>query len=140
MYVCWGANREQSYDFVQSISYELDPEDIIYSGYYRHENQEEVFYVQHGTVTFETEEANVETGPGDVVRFAPGEWKGGTNTGTGRAIVLAIGAPPDRGETTFLRECPECGDRTPQEIEMTEARDLPTIYCEACGTETGRFT
>lgn len=114
MYVCWGANREQSYDFVQSISYELDPEDIIYSGYYRHENQEEVFYVQHGTVTFETEEANVETGPGDVVRFAPGEWKGGTNTGAGRAIVLAIGAPPDRGRRRSCANAPSVATARPK--------------------------
>lgn len=127
-------------EHVNLIYYELEPDDILYFGYYRHENQEEVFYVQKGTITFETEEGDVEVESGDVIRFAPGEWKGGTNTGTERAVVLAIGAPPDRGETTFLRECPECGERTPQEIEMTEARDLLTIHCEACGTETGRFT
>lgn len=121
--------------------YELDPGDsFLWGGTFRYEKREEVCYIQEGTVTFETEEGDVEAGPGDVVRFAPGEWKGGTNTGTERVVALLVGAPQDRASLIFKLECPECGERTLQAVEMTEARDLLTTSCAECGTETGQFT
>jgi len=121
--------------------YELDPDDgFLFGGVYQYETQEEVFYVQQGTVTFETEGEDVEAEAGEVVRFAPGEWKGGTNAGTDRAVMLHVGAPQDRGERNYLRDCPECGERTPQDFELTEARDFFIAYCDECGTELVRFT
>lgn len=119
--------------------YELDPGESMGFGYHRHEDQEEVFYVQDGTVTFETEEGDVAVERGAVARFAPGEWQRGTNRGTVRATVLAIGAPRDGGETTILRECPECDERSPQEIERATDAEALVTRCTECGTETGRF-
>lgn len=121
--------------------YELEPDDeFLFGGIYRYEKREEVFYVQQGSITFETEDRTVEAVSGDVVRFAPDEWKGGTNTGTERAVMLQLGAPQERGERTYLRECPDCGERTPQDFELTEARDYFISYCGECGTELVRYT
>lgn len=121
--------------------YELEPDDeFLFGGIYRYETREEVFYVQDGTVTFETGDGDVEAEAGEVVRFAPNEWKGGTNTGTDRAVLLHMGAPQERGERSYLRECPECGERTPQDFELTEARDYFIAYCGECETEIVRYT
>lgn len=46
---------------------------------HRHNDQEEVFYVQAGTVTFELAHGEIEVGPGEVIRFATGDSNGSTN-------------------------------------------------------------
>lgn len=121
--------------------YELDPGDsLLWGGIFRYEEREELCYIQEGSITFETEEGDVPAEAGEVVRFAPGEWKGGTNTGSERTVALLLGSPQDRGSLETQLECPECGDRTLQEIEMTEARDLLMTNCAECGGETGQFT
>lgn len=121
--------------------YEMEPGDeFLFGGKYRYEKREEVFYVQSGAITFETEDGDVEAVAGDVVRFAPNEWKGGTNTGDERAVMLQMGAPQERGERTYVRDCSVCGERTPQDFELTEARDYFISYCAECGTELVRFT
>lgn len=121
--------------------YELEPGDsFLFGGYHRRETREEIFVIRQGTVTFETEDDDVEVEAGEALRVAPGEWRGGTNEGTERVIALVVGAPRDAPETTILRECPECGERTSQDFEMSEARDLLTTYCETCGTETEQLS
>jgi hypothetical protein len=55
-------------------------------------------------------------------------------------VALAVGAPRDMGETTMVRECPDCGDRTEQELSMAADRSAIVSSCVGCGTETGRFT
>lgn len=121
--------------------YELEPDDgYLFGGLYRYETREEVFYVQEGTITFETEDGEIEAEAGDVVRFAANEWKGGTNRGPERAVMLQLGAPQERGERTYLRECSDCDDRTPQDFELTDERDYFISYCGECGTELVRFT
>jgi len=119
--------------------YELAPGDSFGFGYHRHPDQEEVFYLMEGTVTFETEEGEVTVTAGEAVRFAPGEWQLGTNEGDERVRALAMGAPADERETELLRECPECEGRTENKIEMTDDRDALVTKCLDCGTETGRF-
>ncbi|WP_267641524.1 cupin domain-containing protein [Haloarchaeobius amylolyticus] len=119
--------------------YELAPGDSLGFGYHSHGAQEEVFYVQTGTVTFETEDGDVAVDAGEVIRFGPGEHQLGTNEGDERATVLAMGAPQDAGELHMVRECPDCGERTEQDIELTEARDAIVTRCVDCGAETGRF-
>ncbi|MFB6142629.1 MAG: cupin domain-containing protein [Halorientalis sp.] len=119
--------------------YELAPGDSLGFGYHRHGDQEEVFYVASGAVTFETEGGNVTVAEREAVRFAPGEWQLGTNEGDERAVVLAMGAPADPDETEMRRECPDCGTRTEQELELTDERDAIRTRCVECGTETGRF-
>jgi uncharacterized cupin superfamily protein len=120
--------------------YELAPGDSLGFGYHRHADQEEVFYVQSGTVTFETDSGDVPVESGEVVRFAPGEWQLGTNEGDERAVVLAVGAPREAGELTMVRHCAGCDERTEQSIELSDERDAVVTVCVDCDAETGRFT
>jgi uncharacterized cupin superfamily protein len=46
--------------------YELEPGDSFAFAYHSHEIQEEVFYVQAGTATFETETGAVDVGAGEL--------------------------------------------------------------------------
>lgn len=119
--------------------YELAPGDALGFGYHRHSGQEEVFYVVEGAVTFETEDGEVAVDAGEAVRFAPGEWQLGTNEGDERVVALALGAPQDMGETTMLRECPDCEGQTENEIQMADDRSALVTICGECGAETGRF-
>ena len=119
--------------------YELERGDSFAFGYHMHEDQEEVFYVQSGEVTFETEEGDVTVGAGEAIRFAPGEYQRGVNEGDERVVAIAIGAPQDTGDTEVLRECADCGERTPQTIERAGDEDALVTLCENCGAETGRF-
>ncbi len=118
--------------------YELAPGESFAFGYHRHTEQEEVFYVQSGTVTFETEAGEVTVESGEIIRFAPGEFQQGTNHGEERVTAIALGGPADPGDTEIRRDCPDCGDRTPQRIESAD--DALRTLCEHCGGETGRFT
>ncbi|MFD1586666.1 cupin domain-containing protein [Halorientalis brevis] len=119
--------------------YELAPGDSFGFGYHRHADQEEVFYIAQGTVTFETEDGDVTATEGEAVRFEPGEWQLGTNEDDERVIALAMGAPAEMGETEMLRACSDCGGRTEQELELTDDRDAILTICAECGAETGRF-
>jgi uncharacterized cupin superfamily protein len=120
--------------------YELAPGDSFAFGYHAHGDQEEVFYVQSGTVTFETEDGSIEADSGDVVRFAPGEYQRGVNRGEDRVVALALGAPKESGDLDLRRECPECDDRTANDIRRAsdDGEALVTV-CEDCGAETGWF-
>ncbi|MBX0322743.1 cupin domain-containing protein [Halomicroarcula sp. F13] len=120
--------------------YELDPGETFGFGYHRHPEQEEVFYVQSGTATFETEDGDVAVDAGEAIRFAPGEWQLGRNDGEERVVALAMGAPKDTSETEMVRHCEDCGERTTQRIEMTADRDALVTLCTECDAQTGRFT
>jgi uncharacterized cupin superfamily protein len=120
--------------------FELAPGESFAFGYHRHADQEEVFYVVSGTATFETESGETVVDAGEAVRFEPGEYQQGWNRGEERCVALALGAPADTGETEVLRDCPDCGERTPQRIEPVEGGDALVTRCEGCGAETGRFT
>jgi uncharacterized cupin superfamily protein len=119
--------------------YELDRGDSFAFGYHRHPEQEEVFYVIEGTVTFETEDGDVAVRAGEAIRFEPGEWQRGHNRGDDPVVALAMGAPKDARHTEMLRECPDCGSRTENTVEMADDRDALVTRCTDCGTETGRF-
>lgn len=120
--------------------YELEPGDSFAYGYHTHEDQEEIFYIQEGTVTFRTAEGDVSVGAGELVRFGPGEYQRGVNQSDERVVALAIGAPQSAGATEILRDCEECGGETPQDLELTEEKDAVLARCEECGSVTGRFT
>jgi uncharacterized cupin superfamily protein len=119
--------------------YELEPGDALGFGYHNHADQEEVFYVLDGQVTFDTEAGETTVGAGEAIRFGPGEWQLGTNEGDGRARVLAVGAPEEMGETTMVRDCADCGAETVQRIEMVGDKEALATVCVDCGAETGRF-
>jgi uncharacterized cupin superfamily protein len=120
--------------------YELSPGDSFGFGYHRHADQEELFYVLEGRATFETEAGDVVVGPGEAIRFAPGEWQIGHNESDGRVVALAIGAPADPGETDIVRDCPDCGERRRVRIEPTDDRNALVALCEHCGAETVRHS
>ncbi len=140
--------------------YELDPGDSFAYGVHAHADQEEVFYVVDGTVTFHTldvdweasetprndgdvdarlEDGEREVSAGELARFAPGEFQRGVNEGSERVRALAVGAPQDAGDTEILRECEACGEPTTQDLELADDRSEIRTVCEACGAVTGRF-
>ncbi|WP_277554790.1 cupin domain-containing protein [Halobaculum limi] len=116
--------------------FDLTPGDTIGYGLHRHLDQEEVFYVVDGRVTFETDGDDISVEAGEIIRFAPGEFQLGHNTGDGRARVFALGAPRDTEEVEYLIDCDVCGERTVQAPEVSEADRTVTIRCTECGTVT----
>jgi uncharacterized cupin superfamily protein len=119
--------------------YELEPGDSLSYAYHDHEVQEEVFYVQAGTVTFETESGQVAVGTGEIVRFGREEFQRGWNRGDDRSIVLALGAPLEYGRQHKLRYCPNCESETDNELARASDETAVVARCKQCGTETGRW-
>ena len=119
--------------------YELAPGDSFAFGYHAHDDQEEVFYIQSGTATFETEDGDVVVGAGEAIRFARGEFQRGVNEGDDAVVALALGAPRDTENVEMYRDCPECGEQTQNEIEMVGDKEALVTICSDCGAETGRF-
>lgn len=122
--------------------YELEPGDSFAFAYHNHEVQEEVFYIQTGTATFETEDGPVEVQEGEVIRFDRGEFQRGWNRGTEPVIALALGAPLEYGEQVKVRECEACGDRTRNRLERSVedgGEEEVVARCEECDAETGRW-
>lgn len=120
--------------------YELAPGDSFAFGFHAHADQEEVFYVEAGTVTFQTEAGDVEVEAGELVRFGPGEFQRGVNEGDERVVALAMGAPQDAGETEILRECETCGEATTMNLELADDHDAVIVRCAECGSEVDRYT
>lgn len=119
--------------------YELAPGDSFAYGYHAHGAQEEVFIINSGAVTFETDDGAVVVESGEAIRFTPGEYQQGTNTGTERVEAIALGAPQNEGDFDLLRDCETCGERTSQTVEWTDDRDAKLTRCLDCGERTGRF-
>ena len=125
--------------------YELEPGDSFAFAYHRHEVQEEVFYVQSGTATFETESGQVDVDAGEIVRFSPGEFQRGWNVGDDLVVALAFGAPLEYGEQVKLRDCPTCEEATDHEIRRRSdagalGGEVAFTVCTDCETETGEWT
>ncbi len=124
--------------------YELEPGDSFAYAYHRHEHQEEVFYIQSGTATFDTEDGPVDVAAGEVIRFGPGEYQRGWNRGSERVIALALGAPLKYGDGERLRSCPTCEEATDHDLTLVDDSDAPgeqavIAVCKICGSETGRW-
>lgn len=120
--------------------YELDEGESSSFGYHAHGNQEEVFYVQRGAVTFRTESETTIATTGEVVRIPPGELQRAVNERAERAVMLVIGAPREAGELTLRRFCESCDEETPQELRDVEPGRVRETVCADCGAATGRFT
>jgi len=120
--------------------YELEPGDSFAFAYHNHEIQEEVFYVQSGRATFETEAGQVAVGPGEIIRFDREEFQRGWNRGEERVVALALGAPLEYGRQVKLRDCEACGEQTDNRLERLDEADVVAAYCTECGEETGRWT
>lgn len=119
--------------------FELAPGETFGFDYHRHADQEELFYVTAGTVTFRTEAGDVEVEAGEVIRFDPGELQLGRNAGEGRVRAIAIGAPRDSTEIEYRRRCPACDAETTQTPVVDREAAVIAITCEACGTVVDRF-
>lgn len=119
--------------------FELAPGESFGYDYHRHHDQEEVFYIQTGTATFETESGAVAVDAGEVIRFESGEFQLGTNRGDERVTALALGAPRDSEEIEYLRDCSQCSDRTVQPLEISRDNEI-IVRCSDCGTETDRIS
>lgn len=121
--------------------YELEPGDSFAFAYHSHEIQEEVFYIQSGTATFDTEDGPIDVSAGEIIRFGRDEFQRGWNRGDERVIALALGAPLDYGHQPKLRHCPSCDGMTHNRLERDheDGEERVVAYCEDCGTETGRW-
>lgn len=121
------------------VFYELEPGEQLSGGLHTHYDQEELFYVLEGHLTFEYtldgEEVPVEAG--EAIRFAPGEFQCGRNRSDDRAVVLALGAPvpaSSASETEWVTRCPECGAETLHEVVSHDGGTIVS-RCTACGNE-----
>lgn len=121
-------------------SYVLGPGEQFGFDVHRHNDQEEIFLIQEGTASFELESDEVEVSAGEAIRFAPGEFQLGSNQGDDRVHAIAIGVPRETKDIEYLRECPDCCQRTVQRLDPPDERGEFVITCNDCGTETVRET
>jgi uncharacterized cupin superfamily protein len=121
--------------------YRVDPGERV-SGLHAHGDQEEVFLVLEGTLTFEAslpddggeEGREVAVGAGEAVRFGPGEYQSSKNDGDEVATCYALGAPPDTDDVRVPLACPDCGHDHVRPT-LSDVRE-PVLACPDCGTET----
>ncbi|PSP81439.1 cupin [Halobacteriales archaeon QS_1_68_20] len=125
-------------DHVAMNYFELEPGESFSGGLHTHHDQEELFYVEEGTATFEVgidrEEVTVEAG--EVIRFEPGEYQTGVNRSEETVVGWALGAPGAQHDWDELRsmvDCRECGEETPHETGLTDGGRF-AFTCTDCGT------
>jgi len=99
-------SNELDADDVAVNYYELAPGDSFGFGYHRHADQEEVFHVQRGTVTFETEDGDVDVSAGEAIRFAPA-------TGNSAPTVATSGWSPSPWAHRPTPVGPRCSGNAP---------------------------
>jgi mannose-6-phosphate isomerase-like protein (cupin superfamily) len=113
-------------------AYRLGPGEGLPGGIHAHGDQEEVFVVQSGTLTFETLDGEVRAPADSIVRFGPGEFQSGYNAHDEPVAVLAIGAPPDSGDIRIPADCPDC---SATELQLEFGGDGQRLRCPECATE-----
>ena len=120
-------------DFAMNY-FELDAGESFSGGLHTHRDQEEVFYIQEGTATFETPDDEIVVDAGELIRFAPGEFQMGYNDGDDLVVGFAFGAPGavhDWDELESLVHCRECGEETRHATTLTDgAFELSCLDCE----------
>ncbi|MCU4799712.1 cupin domain-containing protein [Halobacteria archaeon HArc-gm2] len=103
------------------------------AGLHAHADQEEIFVVLDGTLTFETLDGEVTVAAGEAIRFEPGEHQSGKNDADGDAVVLALGAPRDTSELLIPVACADCGH---DEQRLVGTGTGGALVCTDCGTES----
>ena len=123
--------------------FELEPSESPALGLHAHPDQEEVFHVLEGAVTFECtgtdpegEAESVRVAAGETVRFAPGEYQRAWNHEDETAAMLALGAPQSTESADVRGDCPACERRTRTAVEATD--DELVCRCADCGAVTRR--
>lgn len=117
--------------------YVVEPGGAFTGGLHATAGREEVVYVTAGTATYETrpepaaESETVTVAAGEVVRFAPGEYKQGRNEGDEPVVAFSIAAPPDPGEYRVPQPCEACGESDYRVAEPGD--DGFALVCPACG-------
>jgi quercetin dioxygenase-like cupin family protein len=120
--------------------FELEPGESFSGGLHRHTDQEEVFYVEDGTATFDVgiDRESVTVAAGELIRFEPGEFQEGYNDGDDRVVGWALGAPGASHDWDALQSrvyCPECEGETTQDTDLVDGRFQLT--CTECGHVQG---
>jgi uncharacterized cupin superfamily protein len=116
--------------------YVLAPGEAFSGGLHAHLDQEEIFYVVEGEATFETrpeptaDSETITVGPGEVVRFAPGEYQQGRNESDDTVVALAIGAPKDTTEARLAQRCPACDNPALALVRTDEGMGFECPECE----------
>ena len=109
--------------------YELAPGESFTISSHCHDEQEEVFYVETGEITFETPEDDLTVGAAELLRVAPGEYQLGTNRSDEPATAIVVGAPREE-DGKMLFACEDCGEYTPHELDESAEQ----YRCTDCGT------
>lgn len=120
-------------DFAMNY-FELEPGESFSGGMHTHHDQEEVFYVQEGTATFDTEDGEVTVDEGEVIRFEPGDFQHGYNDGDERVVGFAFGAPKSRHDWEQIESliyCRECEAEVGHGLELTDDGNFRMI-CNEC--------
>ncbi|WP_121744708.1 cupin domain-containing protein [Natronorubrum halophilum] len=121
-------------DFAMNY-FELESGESFSGGYHTHHDQEEVFYVQEGTATFETEAGDVTVEAGEVIRFAPGDFQKGYNDADEPVVGFAFGAPGARhdwDEIESMIYCQDCEAEVGHGLELTD-EGVFRMTCTDCG-------
>ena len=141
-------------EHVAIVRFALEPGERLSGSVHAHADQEEVFVVLEGTVTFDVERladgSDDESAPIDepreltvaeneAIRFAPGEFQSGRNATDSRAVVLALGAPRDTEDIRISRipvlddgdvSCPDCGRDS---MRIPADHEESGLECPDCG-------
>lgn len=118
--------------------YQVGPGECLVGGLHAHLDQEEVFYVVAGTITFETtpdasaDTQSVRVSAGEVIRFGRGEYHQGRNAEDKPAAVLALGAPLNSTSGREPRTCSACGDS--EYLTTTMVDGNLKARCPVCDT------
>lgn len=138
---------------VAIVRYALEPGERLSGSVHAHADQEEVFVVLEGAVTFDVErlegsdDESAETdepreitvSETEAIRFAPGEFQSGRNATDGRAVVLALGAPRGTDDVRISRipvlddgdvSCPNCGRDS---MRIPSDHEADGLECPDCG-------
>lgn len=103
------------------------------SGLHAHMNQEEVFFVIGGEMTFETMDGEITISEHEAIRFAPGEFQSGKNDSGEEVIAVAVGAPRNSEDIRIPLACPEC-DHDDMRLRLTGSGEA--LVCPDCGAES----
>jgi mannose-6-phosphate isomerase-like protein (cupin superfamily) len=133
-------SRELGTEHFAANYFELDPGDSFSGALHRHHDQEEVFYIERGQTTFEVgrDREAVDVSGGELIRFEPGEFQEGYNSGEERVVGWAFGAPGathDWDDLESRAHCPECDAETTQRVAIADGRF--ELTCTDCGNVQG---
>ena len=103
------------------------------AGLHAHADQAETFVVLSGAVGFETLDGRIRVTEDETVRFAPGEFQSCRNPTDRKAVVLALGAPPESDDLRVPVSCSVC-DGDEHRLAFPDGEEL--LICPDCGART----